>query len=116
MGRLRAINLDTGVKHVFNLSASEQPHTEAPNTTVSGPNPWSRGLNYYAPLDRLYGMGATNNGTTWVAGHVGRQSWVALPADGHTDLRNGGGYPADSYTPTDWKTSVGSDQDIGSGG
>jgi outer membrane protein assembly factor BamB len=45
-----------------------------------------------------------------------RQSWVALPADGHTTMKGGLGFPADSYTPSNWKASVKSDQDIGSGG
>ena len=49
-------------------------------------------------------------------GQVYRQSWVALPPDGSTTMHNGGGFPADSYTPTNWAASVKSDQDIGSGG
>src|SRR5262249_8126935 len=44
-----------------------------------------------------------------------RQSWVALPPDGSTAMKSGG-YPLDSYTPTNWATTVKSDQDIGSGG
>src|SRR2546430_2005821 len=57
-----------------------------------------------------------NNGKTFVPGKLWRQSWVAVPADGHTTMRNGGGYPVDSYTPSNWSASVKSDQDIGSGG
>ncbi|HEX4222157.1 MAG TPA: PQQ-binding-like beta-propeller repeat protein, partial [Pseudonocardiaceae bacterium] len=67
-------------------------------------------------LNRLFQMGGTNNGTTWVPGQVYRQSWVALPPEGSTTIRNGGGYPLDSYTPANWAASVKSDQDIGSGG
>ena len=61
-------------------------------------------------------MGGTNNGTTFVPGKVWRQSWIALPADGHTTMVGGLGYPLDSYTPTNWSASVKSEPDIGSGG
>ena len=115
-GRITTINLDTATTHVFNLSASEQPDTEAPSSSVSGCAPWSRGIPYDANLDRVYAMSGTNNGTTMVPGHVWRNSWVALPADGHTTLVSGAGYPADSYTPTNWASLVSSDLDIGSGG
>jgi len=115
-GRILTIDLDTGTRHIFNMAASEQPDTNTPNTAVSGPNPWARGNPFVAGLDRFFAMAATNNGTTWVAGHVWRQSWVALAADGSTRLANGFGWPVDSYTPTNWSQTVGSDQDIGSGG
>src|SRR5581483_9108021 len=115
-GRITTINLDTGTTHVFNLTASEQPDTESPSTGVSGCAPWSRGIPYDANLDRVYAMGGTNSGSTMVPGHVWRNSWVALPADGHTTLSGGLGMPADSYTPTNWSSLVGSDLDIGSGG
>jgi hypothetical protein len=115
-GRFITVDITAGTRHIFNLSASEQPDTNAPNTSVSGPNPWARGNPFVRELDRFFGMGATNNGTTWVAGHVWRQSWVALAADGSTRVDGSGGWPVDSYTPTDWSTSVGRDQDIGSGG
>ncbi|HZP59926.1 MAG TPA: chitobiase/beta-hexosaminidase C-terminal domain-containing protein [Opitutaceae bacterium] len=110
------INLDTGTQHVFNLAASDQPDTHSPTQTESGANPWSRAIPYDASLDRVFEMGGTNNGSHWIAGKLWRQSWVSLPADGHTTLSGGLGWPADSYTPTNWSATVSSDQDIGSGG
>jgi hypothetical protein len=121
-GHITTINLTTGSQHVFNLGCANHPDVHfgspgQPNTcTVNGPEPWSRSPSYDPNLDRLFQMGGTNNGTTWVPGQVWRQSWVALPPDGSTALRNGGGFPLDSYTPTNWAASVKSDQDIGSGG
>ncbi|HEX4700561.1 MAG TPA: PQQ-binding-like beta-propeller repeat protein [Pseudonocardiaceae bacterium] len=121
-GHITTINLATGGQHVFNLGCSDHPDVHfgspgQPNTcTVNGPEPWSRAPSYDPALDRLFQMGGTNNGTTWVPGKVWRQSWVALPPDGGTQLRAGGGFPLDSYTPTNWAATVKSDQDIGSGG
>ncbi|HEV3357994.1 MAG TPA: PQQ-binding-like beta-propeller repeat protein [Pseudonocardiaceae bacterium] len=121
-GHITTVDLATGSQHVFNLGCANHPDVHfgspgQPNTCkVNGPEPWSRGPSYDPNLNRLYQMGGTNNGTTWVPGQVYRQSWVALPPDGSTTLRAGGGYPLDSYTPTNWAASVKSDQDIGSGG
>lgn len=121
-GHITTVDLATGSQHVFNLGCANHPDVHfgspgQPNTcTVNGPEPWSRSPSYDPNLDRLFQMGGTNNGTTWVPGQVYRQSWVALAPDGSTTLRNGGGYPVDSYTPTNWAASVKSDQDIGSGG
>jgi outer membrane protein assembly factor BamB len=121
-GHLTTVDLATGSQHVFNLGCANHPDVHfgspgQPNTcTVNGPEPWSRAPSYDPTLNRLFQMGGTNNGTTWVPGQVWRQSWVALPPDGSTALRNGGGFPLDSYTPTNWAASVKSDQDIGSGG
>ena len=121
-GHITTVDLATGGQHVFNLGCSDHPDVHfgspgQPNTcTVNGPEPWSRSPAYDPALNRLFQMGGTNNGTTWVPGTVWRQSWVALPPNGATALRNGGGYPVDSYTPTNWATTVKSDQDIGSGG
>jgi hypothetical protein len=116
-GRVTTIDLATASTHVFDLACASQPDTENPaGCTVRGANPWARGPAYDAALDEFFQMGGTNNGPTFVPGHVWRQSWVALPADGHTTMRGGGGYPQDSYTPSDWAASVKSDRDIGSGG
>ncbi|HJP78839.1 MAG TPA: PQQ-binding-like beta-propeller repeat protein [Pseudonocardiaceae bacterium] len=121
-GHVTTVDLATGSQHVFNLGCANHPDVHfgspgQPNTcTVNGPEPWSRSPSYDPKLDRLFQMGGTNNGTTWVPGQVYRQSWVALAPDGSTALRNGGGYPVDSYTPANWAASVKSDQDIGSGG
>ena len=121
-GHITTIDVNTGSQHDFNMACSNRPdvHFGAPgqptNCGVSGANPWARGPAYDAALDRAFFMGGTNNGTTFVPGKVWRQSWIALPADGHTTMSGGLGYPLDSYTPTNWSASVKSDQDIGSGG
>lgn len=121
-GHVTTINLNTGTQHVFSFACSNRPDihfgaTGQPNDcSVNGPNPWSRGPSFDSSLNRLFQMGGTNNGSTWVPGKVWRQSWVALPPDGSTSLHDGGGWPLDSYTPTNWASSVKSDQDIGSGG
>jgi hypothetical protein len=114
-GRVTTIDVGDASKHIFNLACSDHPDTLT-GCAASGANPWARGPAYDASLDLFFQMGGTNNGSTFVPGKIWRQSWVALPADGHTTMRNGGGYPADSYTPSNWSASVKSDQDIGSGG
>ncbi|HTB80291.1 MAG TPA: chitobiase/beta-hexosaminidase C-terminal domain-containing protein, partial [Opitutaceae bacterium] len=113
---ITTINLNTGTQHVFNLAASDQPDTHSPTQMESGANPWSRGMAYDASLDRLFVGCGTNNGPDWIPGHVWRQSYLALAADGSTQVTNGLGWPVDSYTPTNWAASVKSDQDICSGG
>lgn len=121
-GHVTTINLATGTQHVFSLTCSNRPdlHFGAPGApndcAVKGANPWSRAPSYDPALERLFQMGGTNNGTTWVPGKVWRQSWVALPPDGSTRVSGGLGWPVDSYTPANWASSVKSDQDIGSGG
>lgn len=115
-GRTTTIDLTTGTEHVFDLSCASQPDTETPPGCTVSVNPWVRGPSFDPALNELFTMGGTNNGTTWVPGHVYRQSLIGLPADGHTTMSGGGGYPQDSYTPTNWAATVKSDQDIGSGG
>ncbi|OLB65830.1 MAG: hypothetical protein AUI10_05130 [Actinobacteria bacterium 13_2_20CM_2_72_6] len=114
-GRVTTIDVGDASKHIFNLACSDHPDTLS-GCGAKGANPWARGPAYDASLDLFFQMGGTNNGKTFVPGKIWRQSWVALPADGHTTMRNGGGYPVDSYTPSNWSASVKSDQDIGSGG
>ena len=113
------INLGTGSKHVFNTVCANQPDvlfgvTGQPNNcTLSGAEPWSRpGAVYDPDLDKSFVM--TGTYTQFQAGVDWVQSLLALPPDGHTTLKNGGGYPLDSYTPSDWSASVAADQDIGS--
>jgi hypothetical protein len=115
-GRVTTIDLADASRHIFNLACSQKPDVIAPSGCGKGANPWARSMPYDAALDRVFQMGGTNNGTDWSAGKMWRQSWVALAADGSTAMKNGLGYPADSYTPSNWKSSVKSDQDIGSGG
>ncbi|PYX94132.1 MAG: hypothetical protein DMG67_02285 [Acidobacteria bacterium] len=116
-GHVVTFDLTDGSQHVFNLACSQFPDVLDPaGCTERGANPWSRNNPYDASLDRFFIGTGTNDGTHWVAGSIWRQSWVALPADGSTHMMNGGGFPADSYTPTDWATSVGQDRDICPGG
>jgi outer membrane protein assembly factor BamB len=116
-GRTTTIDLTTGTKHVFDAACANQPDTENPaGCTVDGADPWARGPAFDPALNEFFTMGGTNNGDTWVPGQVYRQSLIGLPADGHTTVRGGGGYPEDSFTPANWLATVKSDQDIGSGG
>jgi Cellulose binding domain/Carbohydrate binding module (family 35)/PQQ-like domain len=119
LGHETVINLATGSKHVFNTVCANQPDVlfDAPgqpnNCTLSGAEPWSRpGAVYDPDLDKSFVM--TGTYTQFQAGIDWVQSLLALPPDGHTTLENGGGYPLDSYTPSDWAASVAADQDIGS--
>jgi outer membrane protein assembly factor BamB len=114
-GRVTTIDLGNASKHIFNLACSQHPDTLS-GCSVSGANPWSRGPAYDAALDEFFQMGGTNNGSTFVPGQVWRNSWVALPADGHTIMKGGKGYPVDSYTPSNVSALISSDLDIGSGG
>jgi hypothetical protein len=118
-GHETVIDLGTGTKHVFNTVCANRPDIlfgtpGAPNNcTLSGAEPWSRpGAVYDPALDKAFVM--TGTYTQFQAGIDWVQSLLALPPDGHTVLKNGGGYPLDSYTPTDWKASVAADSDIGS--
>jgi hypothetical protein len=117
-GHETVINLGTGAKHVFNTVCANQPDilfgvSGSPSCSLSGAEPWSRAGAVYDPaLDETFV--ATGTYTQFQAGIDWVQSILALPPDGHTVLKNGGGYPLDSYTPTDWKASVASDSDIGS--
>ena len=116
LGHETTIDLANGSEHVFNNCASEQPDTYSPTTTTTGCRPWSRSTIYDPSLDRVFFMAANNSGTNWVAGHVWRETWLALAADGSTRVDSTGGWPVDSYTPTNWSALVGSDQDLGTGG
>jgi len=116
LGHETVIDLANASEHIFNNCASEQPDTYSPNTSTTGCRPWSRSTIYDPSLDRVYYMAANNSGTNWVAGHVWRESWLALAPDGSTRVDSTGGWPVDSYTPTNWSSLVGSDQDIGTGG
>jgi hypothetical protein len=58
----------------------------------------------------------TGTYATFNPGHNWVESILAIPPDGHTILTNGGGYPLDSYTPTEWQTFINQDGDLGSAG
>jgi outer membrane protein assembly factor BamB len=115
-GRVTTIDLANASRHVFDLACANLPDTETPNCSTRGANPWARGPAYDASLDRFYQMGGTNNGPSFVPGMDWRNSIVALPADGHTTMKGGKGYPVDSYTPSNVTALIKSDKDIGSGG
>ena len=115
-GRVTGIDLATTSTHIFDLACANLPDTETPSCTTRGANPWARGPAYDAALDEFFQMGGTNNGPSFVPGQIWRNSIVALPADGHTTMRGGKGYPADSYTPSNVAALIKSDRDIGSGG
>ena len=116
-GHITTIDTTMGSQHVFNASCSQFPDAHNPTgCTSTGARPWSRGMPYVASMDKMFFMTGTNNGNGWNGCNMWKQSWLALPADGSTHMSGGCGFPADSYTPTNWATSVGSDQDIGSGG
>jgi outer membrane protein assembly factor BamB len=121
-GHVTTIDLGTGSQHVFSLACASTPDVHfglggQPGTcAVRGANPWSRSPSFDPSLDLLFQMGGTNNGPSFVPGHIYRQSWVALAADGSTHVTAAGGFPVDSYTPSDWAATVKSDRDIGSGG
>ena len=115
-GRVTTIDLANASRHVFDLACANLPDTETPSCSTRGANPWARGPAYDASLDLFFQMGGTNNGPSFVPGQDWRNSWVALPADGHTTMKGGKGYPADSYTPSNVTSLIKSDRDIGSGG
>ncbi len=115
-GRVTTIDLADASRHVFDLACSNLPDTETPSCSTRGANPWARGPAFDASLDRFFQMGGTNNGPSFVPGQIWRNSIVAIPADGHTTMKGGKGYPADSYTPSNVSALIRSDRDIGSGG
>ncbi|HUB66310.1 MAG TPA: PQQ-binding-like beta-propeller repeat protein, partial [Candidatus Methylacidiphilales bacterium] len=115
-GHETVINLATATEHVFNNCASEQPDTFNPSTSTTGCRPWSRSTIFDAALNRVFFQTGNNSGTNWVAGHVWRESWLALAPDGSTTTNSSGGWPVDSYTPTNWSSLVNGDEDIGTGG
>ena len=96
-GHETVIDLGTGSKHVFNTVCANQPDVlfgtpGAPTCTLSGAEPWSRpGAVYDPALDKTFVT--TGTYTQFQAGIDWVQSLLALPPDGHTVLKNGGGYP-----------------------
>jgi hypothetical protein len=116
-GRATVVNLATGMTHVFNLACANLPDTQTPAACDRGANPWARSPVFVADLQKVFIGTGTNDGSgQFIAGKVWRTSWVALPPDGHTTMMAGGGYPLDSYTPSDWASVVGGDRDSSVGG
>jgi outer membrane protein assembly factor BamB len=116
-GHATIVNLATGSTHIFNLACSNVPDMHSPAGCDTGANPWARSPVFVPDLQRVFIGTGTNDGSgQFTAGKIWRTSWVALPPDGHTTMMNGGGYPADSYTPADWNAVVRGDRDTSVGG
>ena len=118
-GHFTTINLDTGTQHVYNNSCSEKPdiHPGVDGTCArTGAHPWSRSAVYDPSLDRVFLDSGSNNNNAFVPGTSWPDTYQALPADGSTRVASGKGWPADSYTPTNWAANESSDQDMASGG
>ncbi|HEV2645664.1 MAG TPA: RICIN domain-containing protein [Acidobacteriaceae bacterium] len=111
-GHMTTIDLGTGTQHTFNTSNSQEPDTHSPTGSYTQANPWSRGPAYNAALDRVFYT--TGTYTNFVPGNAWPESMLGMAPDGHTDIINGGGYPVDSYTPSDWQSHVNADGDLGS--
>jgi len=115
-GHVTAIDLATGVQHVFNAACSDQTvHF------VEGGSPdcvghvqtaiWARsGVVYDADDDRLFM--ATGNGD--YDGNVGGHEWGDSVFALHPDGTGSGGNPIDAYTPTEFQTLQNTDADLGS--
>ena len=118
-GHFTTIDLDTGTQHVYNNSCSEQAdvHPGVDGTCArTGAHPWSRAAVFDASLDRVFLDSGSNNNNQFIPGTSWPDTYQALPADGSTRLAAGKGWPADSYTPTDWAMNESRDQDMASGG
>jgi len=111
-GSMTSIDLGTGAQHVFNTSNAQSPDTHSPSGSYSHASPWSRGPAYNSALNRVFFP--TGTYSNFVAGHDWVESLLAIAPDGHTDLVNGGGYPLDSYTPSNWQGYINNDEDLGS--
>jgi hypothetical protein len=111
-GHMTTIDLGTGTQHTFNTSNAQEPDTHSPTGSYTQANPWSRGPSYNAALDRVFYT--TGTYANFAPGNDWAESLLGMAADGHTTITNGGGYPVDSYTPTDWQTYINNDNDLGS--
>lgn len=131
-GHITAINLSTGAQHVFNVMCSNlldmhfvnngTPKTNDCNLTHSSGygdgqmgGIWGRaGTTYDAATNRIYF--ASGNGL-FDANMSGDFEWgdsvLSLNPDG---TGSGGGFPVDSYTPSQYATLYGNDIDLGSTG
>jgi len=114
-GHLVSIELGSGVRTVFNFMCSGTAALLAnggcPNGRMSGA--WGRGgATFDAGTGRLFA--ATGNGN-FDANTAGGSNWgdsvLAFAADGGG---RGGGFPIDSYTPTNYQQLDNQDADLGS--
>jgi len=115
-GHVTAIDLATGVQHVFNAACSDQTIHFMENTSPDCLNHvqtaiWARsGVVYDADDDRL--LMATGNGD--FDGNTGGHDWGDSVFALHPDGTGTGGNPIDTYTPTEFQTLQNTDADLGS--
>jgi hypothetical protein len=113
MGSQTVIDLATGTQHVFNTVDSDQADQHISSGTYRHAMPWGHCVAYNAALDRVFFT--TGTYANFVAGHCWVNSILAINPDGSTTVTNGGGYPVDSYTPSNWQAMINSDSDLGGG-
>ena len=122
-GHVTVIDLATGAQNVFNANCSDQAchFYESGSGGCGSPQPdcpavqsaiWARAGVVYDPALGLIFM-ATGNGT--FDANTGGNDWGDSVFALHTDgTGNGGGWPVDSYTPTEYQTLQNGDADLGS--
>jgi hypothetical protein len=114
-GHVTAIDLATGVQHVFNAACSGQTvhfvENASPDCAHVQTAIWARaGAVYDASLDRLFM--ATGNGD--YDGNAGGHEWGDSVFAIHPDGTGSGGLPVDAYTPTEFQQLQNADADLGS--
>jgi hypothetical protein len=113
IGSQTVIDLGTGSQHVFNTVNSQDADQHITSGTYRHAMPWGHCVVYSAGLDRVFFTCGTY--ANFVAGHCWTESLLAITPDGQTTIANGGGYPLDSYTPSNWQALINSDSDLGGG-
>lgn len=113
-GHLVAINLSTGVQHVFNMLCSDQAvhfveTPGSPDCAQVQAGVWARAEAVIDPLDGSV-LIVSGNGDYNPASHDYGDTVVKLKADGTTNL----GTPLDTYTPSNYATLQFEDADLGS--
>jgi hypothetical protein len=117
-GHITAVDLRTGVQHVWNADCSDQPvhfthgNPDCPNVQSAV---WARGgVVYDSDLDRI--LFATGNGFFDVpqGNHDWGDSVIALRPNGTGNGGAAGTQPLDSYTPTTFQQLQDLDADLGS--
>jgi hypothetical protein len=113
MGSMTVIDLASGTQHVFNTVDTDEADQHITTGTYKHAMPWGHCVVYNAALDRVFFT--TGTYANFVAGHNWVNSILAISPDGSTTVTNGGGYPVDSYTPSNWQAMINSDSDLGGG-
>ena len=113
-GHVTAINLASGVQHVFNSLCSDQPvhfvsASSSPSCSQRQSGIWARpGVTYDPQTDRIYAV--TGNALFDPTEHAWGDTVLALNPDG----TGNSGSPVDSYTPRNYQQLQDSDTDLGS--